>query len=126
MRTRSHGKVGGSRPSSPTPWFSLVTARFIGRGQRSDGSVTAAYHICTTGGSGKEPHVLPHGKRLVKAAVLLDPRRGRGRLRASAPGASPGAMVPHPCGPFAALEGIGGGQIKPGETGACDHVHGTA
>src|SRR5712692_7512959 len=35
-------------------------------------------------------------------------------------------IVPHPCGPFAALEGIGGGQIKPGETVACDHVHGTS
>ena len=29
----------------------------------------------------------------------------------------------HPCGQFAALEGIGGGQILPGETVACDHVH---
>jgi hypothetical protein len=29
----------------------------------------------------------------------------------------------HPCGQFAALEGIGGGQIAPGETVACDHVH---
>ena len=31
---------------------------------------------------------------------------------------------PHPCGPFAALEGIGGGQIAEGETRLCDHVHG--
>jgi hypothetical protein len=31
----------------------------------------------------------------------------------------------HPCGPFAALEGIGGGQIAAGETVNCDHVHGT-
>jgi hypothetical protein len=30
----------------------------------------------------------------------------------------------HPCGPFAALEGIGGGQIAEGETVNCDHVHG--
>jgi len=29
----------------------------------------------------------------------------------------------HKCGQFAALEGIGGGQIAPGETVACDHVH---
>ncbi len=29
----------------------------------------------------------------------------------------------HQCGQFAALEGIGGGQIAPGETVACDHVH---
>ena len=30
----------------------------------------------------------------------------------------------HPCGPFAALEGVGAGQVKPGETAACDHAHG--
>ncbi len=30
----------------------------------------------------------------------------------------------HPCGPFAALEGIGGGQIAEGETRLCDHAHG--
>ena len=30
----------------------------------------------------------------------------------------------HPCGPFAALEGIGGGTIKAGETKLCDHAHG--
>ena len=28
------------------------------------------------------------------------------------------------CGPFAALEGIGGGQIAEGETVNCDHAHG--
>ena len=32
--------------------------------------------------------------------------------------------VSHPCGPFAALEGVGAGQIKPGETRLCDHAHG--
>jgi len=32
----------------------------------------------------------------------------------------------HPCGPFAALEGIGGGTIAPGETRLCDHAHGAA
>ena len=31
---------------------------------------------------------------------------------------------PHPCGPFAALEGIGGGQIAEGQTRLCDHQHG--
>ena len=31
---------------------------------------------------------------------------------------------PNPCGPFAALEGVGAGQIKPGETRACDQMHG--
>jgi hypothetical protein len=34
-------------------------------------------------------------------------------------------IEPHPCGPFAALEGIAGGQIAEGETRLCDHVHGT-
>jgi hypothetical protein len=31
----------------------------------------------------------------------------------------------HPCGPFAALEGIGGGQIAEGETVNCDELHGS-
>ncbi len=31
---------------------------------------------------------------------------------------------PHECGPFAALEGIGGGTIPEGETRLCDHAHG--
>jgi hypothetical protein len=35
-------------------------------------------------------------------------------------------IQPHPCGPFAALEGIGGGQIKEGETRLCDHAHGSS
>ncbi|QXC62456.1 hypothetical protein KSP35_06555 [Aquihabitans sp. G128] len=33
-------------------------------------------------------------------------------------------ITKHPCGPFAALEGIGAGQVKAGETTACDHAHG--
>jgi hypothetical protein len=33
-------------------------------------------------------------------------------------------IVKQPCGPFAALEGVGGGQIKPGQARLCDHVHG--
>ena len=33
-------------------------------------------------------------------------------------------IVPHPCGPFAALEGVGAGQIKEGEERLCDHAHG--
>lgn len=32
----------------------------------------------------------------------------------------------HPCGPFAALEGIGGGQIAAGEEVNCNHAHGGA
>jgi hypothetical protein len=35
-------------------------------------------------------------------------------------------IEPHKCGPFAALEGIGGGKILDGETVNCDHVHGKA
>lgn len=31
----------------------------------------------------------------------------------------------HECGPFAALEGVAGGQVKPGETHFCDHAHGS-
>jgi hypothetical protein len=33
-------------------------------------------------------------------------------------------IEPHPCGPFAALEGVGAGQIKEGETRLCDTAHG--
>ena len=33
-------------------------------------------------------------------------------------------VVPNPCGPFAALEGIGGGQIPDGQTRLCDTAHG--
>ena len=34
-------------------------------------------------------------------------------------------ITKNPCGPFAALEGVGAGQIKPGQTRLCDHVHGS-
>jgi len=34
-------------------------------------------------------------------------------------------ITPHPCGPFAALEGIAAGQVKEGETHACDAAHGS-
>lgn len=33
-------------------------------------------------------------------------------------------IVPHECGPFAALDGVGAGQIADGETRLCDHAHG--
>ncbi|HEY8526467.1 MAG TPA: hypothetical protein VIL48_15950 [Acidimicrobiales bacterium] len=33
-------------------------------------------------------------------------------------------ITAHPCGPFAALEGVGGGQIPEGEERLCDHAHG--
>lgn len=35
-------------------------------------------------------------------------------------------IEPHPCGPFAALEGIGGGTIAEGEEVLCDEAHGAA
>ena len=49
-----------------------------------------------------------------------------------APGLTKGAetpmihvwIEPHPCGPFAALEGVAGGTIPEGETRLCDHAHG--
>lgn len=34
-------------------------------------------------------------------------------------------ITPHPCGPFAALEGIAGGQVKEGEERLCDTAHGS-
>ena len=33
-------------------------------------------------------------------------------------------ITSHPCGPFAALEGVGAGQIAAGEERLCDHAHG--
>lgn len=49
-----------------------------------------------------------------------------------APGLTKGAetpmihvwIEPHPCGPFAALEGVAGGTIAAGETRLCDTAHG--
>jgi len=34
-------------------------------------------------------------------------------------------VVPNVCGPFAALEGIGAGQVPPGQTRLCDTAHGS-
>jgi hypothetical protein len=34
-------------------------------------------------------------------------------------------IVPHECGPFASLEGVGAGTILEGEERWCDHVHGS-
>jgi hypothetical protein len=34
-------------------------------------------------------------------------------------------IVPNPCGPFSALDGLGAGQVAPGEVKQCDHVHGS-
>jgi hypothetical protein len=34
-------------------------------------------------------------------------------------------IEPHPCGPFAALEGIAGGQVPEGEEPLCDTAHGS-
>jgi len=35
-------------------------------------------------------------------------------------------VVPNPCGPFAALEGVGAGQVPAGQTRLCDTAHGEA
>lgn len=34
-------------------------------------------------------------------------------------------ITPHECGPFAALEGVGAGQVAAGAEHQCDHVHGS-
>jgi len=34
-------------------------------------------------------------------------------------------ITAHPCGPFAALEGTGAGQVAEGEERLCDHAHGS-
>ena len=34
-------------------------------------------------------------------------------------------IIPQKCGPFSALDGIGAGQVKPGEEQACDEAHGS-
>ena len=34
-------------------------------------------------------------------------------------------VVPNPCGPFAALEGVGAGQVPAGQTKLCDTAHGS-
>ena len=34
-------------------------------------------------------------------------------------------VVPNPCGPFAALEGVGAGQVPDGQTRLCDTLHGS-
>jgi hypothetical protein len=34
-------------------------------------------------------------------------------------------VVPNVCGPFAALEGVGAGQVPPGQTRLCDTLHGS-
>jgi hypothetical protein len=35
-------------------------------------------------------------------------------------------IQPHECGPFSALDGIGGGQVAEGEEQACNHAHGAS
>jgi hypothetical protein len=55
---------------------------------------------------------------------------GNGNCRAGLIKPAPTPMIhvwiePHKCGPFAALEGIGGGTIAEGEEVLCDHAHGS-
>ena len=54
---------------------------------------------------------------------------GDGNCRPGLTKFAPAAMIhvwitPHKCGPFAALEGLGAGQILEGEERLCDHAHG--
>jgi hypothetical protein len=54
---------------------------------------------------------------------------GQGNCRAGLQKFTPSAMIhvwitAHKCGPFAALEGVGAGQIEPGQERLCDHAHG--
>ena len=56
-------------------------------------------------------------------------RPSNGECSAGLNGGSQAPMIhvwiqPHPCGPFAALDGVGAGQIKAGETKLCDSAHG--
>ncbi|MFN8022838.1 MAG: hypothetical protein U0Q03_15030 [Acidimicrobiales bacterium] len=60
-------------------------------------------------------------------AGLVD---GQGNCRAGLQKFKPSAMIhvwitPHPCGPFAALEGVGAGQVLEGQEHLCDHQHGS-
>ena len=62
-----------------------------------------------------------------QVAGLVD---GQGNCRAGLVKFRPSPMihvwiVPHPCGPFAALEGVGAGQIADGQERLCDHAHGS-
>ncbi len=61
-----------------------------------------------------------------KVAGLVD---GQGNCRAGLQTFRPSPMIhvwitPHRCGPFAALEGVGAGQIVDGQERLCDHAHG--
>lgn len=62
-----------------------------------------------------------------KVAGLVD---GQGNCRNGLQKFRPAPMIhvwitPHKCGPFAALEGVGAGQIVEGEERLCDHAHGS-
>ena len=63
------------------------------------------------------------------AARVIGLTDGSGNCRVGQKSDNPVPMIhvwitAHPCGPFAALEGVGAGQVKPGETHLCDHAHG--
>jgi hypothetical protein len=64
-------------------------------------------------------------QKLVSSLVAVD---GTCPLGSTKAGSSPMLhvwIVANPCGPFAPLEGIGGGQVPPGETPLCDTAHGS-
>jgi len=62
-----------------------------------------------------------------KVAGLVD---GKGNCRSGLVKLLPSPMIhvwitSHNCGPFAALEGVGAGQVAEGEEHLCDHAHGS-
>ncbi len=64
-----------------------------------------------------------------KAPVVAGIRRSNGPCPGNLKAFTPVPMIhvwitKHPCGPFAALEGVGAGQIEEGDTRLCDHAHG--
>ena len=64
-----------------------------------------------------------------EAPVVAGIRSPGGECRGNLQAFDPVPMIhvwitKHPCGPFAALEGVGAGQIKEGETRLCDEAHG--
>jgi hypothetical protein len=64
-------------------------------------------------------------QKLVSSLVAVDGTCPAGTTKA---GSSPMLhvwIVANPCGPFAPLDGISGGQVPPGETPLCDVDHGS-
>jgi hypothetical protein len=59
-------------------------------------------------------------QRLVVGLVALDGKCGPGTTKAGDTPMLHVWSIPNPCGPFAALEGVGAGQVPAGQTRNCD------